>query len=203
MTADMAQKLRVREVVENWAIWRDRGDWAAFRTAWHDDGWMMATWFQGPVERFIEVSREGWDRGVSILHFLGGCSVELAGARAVAQTKMQIMQRAPVDGVPCDVVCTGRFYDFLEERQGRWGIVLRQPIYEKDRLDPVDPGATLALDPKLLSSFPEGYRHLAYLQARIGYDVKKDMPGLKGPQVARLYAAGAAWLAGKPHGWLG
>jgi hypothetical protein len=164
---------------------------------------MMATWFQGPAERFIEVSREGWERGVNILHFLGGSSVELAGTRAVAQTKMQIMQRAPVEGVLCDVVCTGRFYDFLEERQGRWGIVLRQPIYEKDRLDPVDPAAKLALDAKLLAEFPEGYRHLAYLQARIGYKVKKDMPGLKGPEVMRLYASGAAWLAGKPHGWLG
>jgi len=203
MTEEMAQKLRVREVVENWAIWRDRGDWEAFRTAWHEDGWMMATWFQGPAERFIEVSREGWERGVSILHFLGGSSVELAGARAVAQTKMQIMQRAAVDGVICDVVCTGRFYDFLEERHGRWGIVLRQPIYEKDRLDPLDPAATLALDAKLLAEFPEGYRHLAYLQTRVGYKVKRDMPGLKGPEVARLYASGAAWLAGKPHGWRG
>ena len=57
MTEEMTQKLRVREVIENWAIWRDRGDWEAFRTAWHEDGWMMATWFQGPAERFIEVSR--------------------------------------------------------------------------------------------------------------------------------------------------
>jgi len=203
MMEEMAQKLRVREVVENWAIWRDRGDWEAFRTAWHEDGWMMATWFQGPAERFIEVSREGWERGVSILHFLGGSAVELAGPRAVAQTKMQIMQRAPVDGVLCDVVCTGRFYDFLEERHGRWGIVLRQPIYEKDRLDPVDPAAKLALDAKLLAEFPEGYRHLAYLQTRVGYQVKKDMPGLRGPEVERLYASGAAWLAGRPHGWPG
>ena len=203
MTEEMTQKLRVREVIENWAIWRDRGDWEAFRTAWHEDGWMMATWFQGPAERFIEVSREGWERGVSILHFLGGCSVELAGSRAVAPTKMQIMQRAPVDGVLCDVVCTGRFYDFLERREGVWGIVLRQAIYEKDRLDPLDPAATLALDAKLLATFPEGYRHLAYLQTRVGYKVKRDMPGLKGTEVARLYASGAAWLAGRPHGWLG
>jgi hypothetical protein len=202
MTEETAQKLRIREIVENWAMWRDRGDWDAFRTAWHDDGWMMATWFQGSAERFIEVSRDGWERGVSILHFLGGSSIELAGARAVAQTKMQIMQRAPVEGVLCDVVCTGRFYDFLEERQGRWGIVLRQPIYEKDRLDPVDPAAKLALDAKLLAEFPEGYRHLAYLQARIGYKVKKDMPGLKGAEVERLYASGKAWLAGQPHRWL-
>lgn len=203
MAEEMAQKLRIREVIENWAMWRDRGDWDAFRTAWHDDGWMMATWFQGSAERFIEVSREGWEKGVNILHFLGGSSIELAGRRAVAQTKMQILQRAPVEGVLCDVACTGRFYDFLEERRGRWAIVLRQPIYEKDRLDPIDPAAELRLDAKLLAEFPEGYRHLAYLQARIGYKVKKDMPGVKGAEVERLYASGKAWLAGQPHRWLG
>ena len=76
--------------------------------------------------------------------------------------------------------------------------MLRQPIYEKDRIDPVDPSAALALDRDLLLRFPEGYRHLAYLQTRIGYNVKRDMPGLKGPEVEALYARGAAWLEGQP-----
>jgi hypothetical protein len=162
---------------------------------------MMATWFQGSAERFIEVSREGWNKGVSILHFLGGSSVDVAGTRAIAQTKMTISQRATVDGVACDVVCTGRFYDFFERRGDAWGIVLRQPIYEKDRLDPIDPSAKPMLDASLLARFPEGYRHLAYLQTRIGYAVKRDMPGLKGAEVERLYAAGAAWLAGRALDW--
>ncbi|MBO0816816.1 MAG: nuclear transport factor 2 family protein, partial [Actinobacteria bacterium] len=173
-------------------------DWDRFRTVWHDDGRMMATWFQGPAEEFIRVSEEGFARGVRILHFLGGMSVDLAGDRAIAQTKMTITQRAPVDGVLCDVVCTGRFYDFLERRGGRWGLVLRQPIYEQDRLDPVDPAARLELDRATLARFPEGYRHLAYLQDRIGYQVKPDMPGLTGPEVERLYQRGSAWLAGGP-----
>jgi len=186
----------ISELVQNWAVWRDAGDWDRFATLWHDDGTMMATWFQGPAADFIRVSREGFERGVRILHFLGGTSIDLAGARAIAQTKMTISQRASVDGVECDVVCTGRFYDFLEKRDGRWGIVLRQPIYEKDRLDPVDPGARLELDQALLARFPDGYRHLAYAQTGIGYDVKTDMPGLTGPEVERLYERGAAWLAG-------
>jgi hypothetical protein len=198
MDDDMVQRQRIRELVENWALWRDQGDWRRFRTVWHDDGWMMATWFQGPADRFIEVSREGLSRGAHILHFLGGSMIDRTGPRAIAQTRMQIMQRAAVEGVLCDALCTGRFYDFFEERQGRWGLVLRQPIYEKDRLDPVDPAATLALDPALLAEFPEGYRHLAYLQRRNGYQVKRDMPGLKGAEVERLYARGAAWLEGKP-----
>jgi hypothetical protein len=158
---------------------------------------MTATWFQGPAQRFIDVSRDGFERGVSILHFLGGFTCDVAGHRAIAQTKMTINQRAKVDDVLVDVVCTGRFYDFVEKR-GHWAIVRRQPIYEKDRMDPVDPAATLRLDAAHLARFPEGYRHLAYLQSRNGFTVKGDLPGLRGQAVERLYAEGAAWLAGSP-----
>jgi SnoaL-like domain len=195
---ETADRLAIRDLVENWAVWRDAGDWERFRTVWHDDGRMMATWFQGPAADFIRVSREGFERGVSILHFLGGTSVDLAGDRAIAQTKMTISQRAEVDSVECDVVCTGRFYDFVERRRDVWGIVLRQPIYEKDRLDPVDPAVSLDLDRALLERFPAGYRHLAYAQTRIGFEVKEDMPGLTGPEVEALYVRGARWLDGGP-----
>lgn len=191
------EKLLIRELVENWAVWRDAGDWERFRTCWHDDGVMMATWFQGTADEFIAVSREGFEQGVSILHFLGGCSVDLAGNRAIAQTKMTISQRAEVDGVICDVVCTGRFYDFIEKRDGAWGVVLRQPIYEKDRIDCLDPSAALKLDNERLEAFPVGYRHLAYLQSGLGFNVKPNMPGLTGPEVEKLYARGQDWLDGK------
>jgi hypothetical protein len=198
MSENSADRLEIRALVENWAVWRDARMWDRFRTVWHNDGRMMATWFQGTFEEFIAVSEAGYRRGVRILHFLGGSSIDLAGTRAIAQTKMTISQRAPVEGVICDVVCTGRFFDFIEKRGDRWGLVLRQPIDEKDRLDPVDPSAVLKLDADLLTRFPEGYRHLAYLQTRIGYTVKTDMPGLDGPEVEALQAAGDAWLAGAP-----
>ena len=198
METALLERTRIREVIENWVLWRDSGDWERFRTVWHPEARMMATWFQGSAERFIEVSREGWNKGVSILHFLGGSSIDVVGTRAIAQTKMTISQRAEVDGIACDVLCTGRFYDFFEKRDERWAIVLRQPIYEKDRIDPIDPGAALKLDASLLVEFPEGYRHLAYAQTRIGFTIKRDMPMLKGAEVERLYADGASWLAGKP-----
>ncbi len=193
-SSEAVDKVAIRELIENWVLWRDAGDWERFRTVWHDDGYMNATWFQGSFNEFIRVSREGWDRGVSILHFLGGISVDLVRDRAFSQTKMTISQRARVHSVLVDVVCTGRFCDFLEKREGKWAIVVRQPIYEKDRMDPVDPSETLRLDKQLLERFPEGYRHLAYLQANIGYKVKSDMPGLKGPEVEALYARGREWL---------
>jgi hypothetical protein len=193
-----ADKLAIREVVENWVLWRDAGDWERFATVWHADGWMTATWFQGSAQQFIAASREGFNRGVHILHTLGGWTCEVAGSRAISQVKMTIHQRAALDGILVDVACMGRFYDFFEKRDGRWAIVRRQPIYEKDRLDPVDPSVTLTLDAEWLARYPEGYRHLAYLQAKNGFRVKDGLPGLGGPEVERLYAEGLAWLRGSP-----
>jgi hypothetical protein len=198
MNDELVDKLAIRELIDNWIIWSDAGEWERFRTIWHDDGYMSATWFEGTAEEFTRGRREGWERGVSILHSHGGTTIDLVGNRAIAQTKMHISQRAMVHSVLCDVLCTGRFYDFFEKRNDRWGMVFRRPIYEKDRLDPVDPSQTLQLDAQILERFPEGYRHLAYLQTSIGYEISGIRPGLKGPEVEALYARGKRWLAGGP-----
>ena len=199
MAADkkIADKLAIRELIENWAIYRDGLMWDRFRTVWHKDGQMWATWFQGSAEEFIEVSKKGYANGVRVFHGLHGTTADIKGKRAVAMTKMTITQRGKVDDEPCDVICSGRFYDFLEKRKGKWGIVLRRPIYETDRLTPVDPSAKIKLDKAVLDRFPVGYRHLAYLQTKGGFNVKADLPGTDGPAVDALYAKGEAWLKGK------
>jgi hypothetical protein len=196
MDETLAAKRAIRDVVDDWVLFSDSGNWEGFATVWHDGAWMTSTWFQGPATEFQKARRAGFERGVSIIHFLGGTSIEVAGRRAIAQTKMTISQRASVDGVAVDAVCTGRFYDFFEQRAQRWAIVRRQPIYEKDRLDPIDPDAKLVLDSALLARFPEGYRHLGYLQTKAGFNVRLGLPQLRGPEVAKLYSEGAAWLAG-------
>jgi hypothetical protein len=196
MDATLAAKRAIRDVVDDWVLFSDSGNWEGFATVWHDGAWMTSTWFQGPATEFQKARRAGFERGVSIIHFLGGTSIEVAGRRAIAQTKMTISQRASVDGIAVDAVCTGRFYDFFEQRAERWAIVRRQPIYEKDRLDPIAPDAKLVLDSALLARFPEGYRHLGYLQTKAGFNVRLGLPQLRGPEVAKLYSEGAAWLAG-------
>jgi hypothetical protein len=191
----------IRQAVQNWVLWRDAGMWDRFATLWHSQGHMSATWFQGTAEEFIDISKRGFEDGVRILHFLGGTTVEPRGDRAIAQTKMTISQRSQVHGVLCDAVCTGRFYDFFEIEGGDWRLVRRQPIYEKDRLDPVRPDAELRLDGAKLDIWPEGYRHLAYLQVEAGFTVKDGLPGLTGASVEQLYAEGEAWLAGARTPW--
>lgn len=201
MDHELADRLLIREQIQNWAIWRDSGNWQKFRTVWHDDGRMQATWFRGTVEDFIVHADQAFRRGGSdthYLHFLGGTSIEMNGSRAISQTKKRIEARQFVEGVLCDAVCIGRFYQFFEKRDGRWGIVLHQGIYEKDRIQTVDTSAVLTLDRRLLDSFPPGYRHFAYFQTKAGFTVKRDLPGLHGSAVEQLYAAGAAFLDGSP-----
>ncbi len=186
----------IRDLLQNWIIWRDAGDWDRFATVWHDDGRMVATWFQANAADFIAGCRKAFDAGMIGLHSLGGTSIDLQGTRAVAQSKMQIVQRGDLDGVEVDVTCLGRFVDALEKRDGRWGLVLRQPVYELDRMTPVGPGAVISLDPDLLRSFPVGYRHLAYLQTKLGFTVDKGLPGTRGPAIDALATRMKRWLDG-------
>lgn len=186
----------IRAIIEGWAIWRDTADWARLLEAWHPGGVMSSTWFQGTAEEFVRRCKIGWDAGAVAHHVLGNASIDIIEDRAVAQTRLLLCVRGLVDGVLCDCTCTGRFYDLFEKRDGRWGLVVRQPIYEKDRLDSVDPAALLKLDAVLLGRFPEGYRHLAYMQVKGGQTVFEQLPGLRGPAVERVYAMGKDWLAG-------
>ena len=197
----LSDRWAIRELIEGWVVWRDGGNWEQLRACWHDDGRMMATWFQGTADEFIQVCRDGFSLGMRGWHLLGGMAIELQGHRAVAQTKVTLASRSEVAGVLCDVVCTGRFYDMLEERDGRWGLVLRQPVYEKDRIDTVDPAAHVELEQDLLLQFPEGYRHLAYVQTKAGYNVNRNLPGLSGPEIDALCRQGAGWLRGEALTW--
>jgi hypothetical protein len=192
----ITNEAEIRGVVQDWVLWRDSGDWTRFATVWHEQGHMSATWFQGSATEFIEASRAGAEHGLNVLHLLAGTSVDVVGERAIAQSRMSILQRTSVDGVEVDVTCVGRFYDFFSHDDHGWRIRRRQPIYEKDWLTPVDPGARLTIDPAQLRRYPEGYQYLAYAQVKSGMTVKQGLPGRTGPAVERLYAEGREWLAG-------
>ncbi|MGC4027371.1 MAG: nuclear transport factor 2 family protein [Steroidobacteraceae bacterium] len=196
--SEFVDECQIRRLIEQWAVFRDSGEYDRLLSLWHADGRMVTTWSQLSALDFVQKSRAGFQSGaMKVTHFLGGSTIDLNGSRAIAQTKMTISQRSLVEGVLCDTVCIGRFYDFFEKRASRWGIVLRQPIYEQDRIDPVDPAATLTLDQSLLETFPEGYRHLAYAQSKMGLTINCQLPGLKGPTVEALYKLGSQWLTGE------
>ena len=195
MPNELLERQIINEIIHNWAIWRDTGNWKKFRSLWHDDGYMSATMFQGPIDEFIDQAKRSHQSGVAVQHIMGGSSIDINKNRAAAQTRATIGQRAIIHDVLCDVICTIRFCDLFEKRNNKWGLVWRKGIYEKDRLDPVDNTKSISLDTNLLNMFPDGYRHLAYLQSTNGLTVKKDMPGMNGPEVEEVYTKIESWIS--------
>lgn len=202
-TGEQSDRLAIRDLLDNWAMWRDTGQAERLATLFHDDGWMITTWQRGPARNFVEASRQPWRQGLISIHMTGAATIAIRGNRAVAQSRMSIFQRAPLDGIEVDVTCYGRFWDALEKREGRWGFVLRHPIYDVDRIAPVEPSQVLTLDSDLLNAFPIGYRHLAYLQTRQGRSIDTGLPGGDGPALDALLAREEPWLAGAPREYLG
>ena len=123
------------------------------------------------------------------------------GARATAETNVAILVRQTIEGVAVDLTSYGRFLDRLERRDGDWRIVERATLYEKDRLDPVEPSA--AFDALMAKSdaakYPAPYRYMAYrvhaagraLAEPVHYDGRAGDRGAQAP--LRGLAEGNKW----------
>ncbi len=184
------------EAVQNWGLWRDTGRWERLRSLYTSDAIQHTTWFVGPAAEFIDRCIESARRGARSQHFIGASSVELNGDKAIAETRLVLLVRGTLQGSEVDVTCYGRSYDRFVRSHGEWRVGRRDMIYEKDRLDAVDPAAVVKLDPKELARYPAGYRHLACLQASGGARITPDLPVPGSDALARLYAEGEKWLTG-------
>ena len=193
-STETLDKLALYDVVQSWALYRDTGDWDGLKSVLHPDAHMTATWFDGPFTEFITAVQASWRKGSKSQHFLGGSVAQIVGNKAIAQTRMTIMVRGALEGQEVDVSCVGRFYDRVVKVGGDWKILKRNVIYEKDRMDLVNPGALLELDTNKLSQFPEGYRHLAYLQTSHGAQVSTHLATAHGEAFERLVQDAQAWL---------
>jgi hypothetical protein len=181
----------VREAVEHWGLWRDSGRFEQLRSLYTPDAIVHTTWFVGSAAEFIERSSKGRGRSQ---HFIGAVCVDLNGDRAIAETRAMLLLRAAVHDVEVDVTGYLRFYDWFVRTDAGWRIRMRNGIYEKDRMDPVDPAKTLSLDPEVLARHPAGYRHIAYVQASGGARITADLPTPGSAALARLYSEGEQWL---------
>lgn len=200
--ADRAARLAIdrdaiEQVIRNWALWRDGWNWPQLRACYTPDAVMHTTWFVGSAGEFVDRSMEAAKKGARSQHFIGAASIEVRGDRAIAETRMMLLLRAVLQGTEVDVTAYARFYDLFARLQDTWRIRKRVPIYEKDRLDPVTPGAIVALDPAELARYPGAYRHVAYIQASGGARVNPDLPTANSDVLERLYREGGDWLGGR------
>jgi hypothetical protein len=197
---EFADKLAIAELIQAWGVYRDQGQWQDLRGTFTPDGHISISWFRGPFEQFVErceasfAAGDTWSR-----HHLHRPSIKLNGDRAVAETSVVIRVRQKFKDVAVDLTSWSRFLDRVERHSGGWLIAERAAIYERDRLDPVEPSEAyeLLFAAGGAARFPEQYRYMAFRLAhtqgrRLAPVVYRD----RGEETTELYARFSAWLAG-------
>ena len=194
----MTDTQAIEQVVRHWALCRDTRQWEGLRRCYAPGASVKTTWMVGSADDFIAASIKGADnpQAPQSLHSIGASSIDVLGDKALAETRMVLMLRAPLDGVEVDITAWGRFLDFFVRHRGRWCIQQRHPIHEKDRMDPVDPAAVLNLDAARLASLPHAYRHITYMQSLQGATITPDLVQHNSPEQALLYQTAQDWLRG-------
>ncbi len=131
----MLDKANIRELVEYDRYCRDYGYFDRERSLWFDDGKVFASWFKGPIDEFIEKSARK-DKAPS-KHKIFNVPVWINGNKAVAECICSIQFRVELEGEPIDLQVASRLHFRAEKRDGVWGLVYFEGIYEQDRIDTV------------------------------------------------------------------
>jgi SnoaL-like domain len=198
---ELADKIACAELIQAWGVCRDQGKWKDLRATFTPDGHISVSWFRGPFANFVEQCRASFAAGRTwSRHHLFPPAVKLAGDRAVAETSVIIRVRQPFGGILVDLTSCSRFLDRLERHAGGWLIAERAAIYERDRLDPVEPSP--AFDELFKAAdtahYPEQYRYMAFRLAHAeGRSLASVIYRDGGPETADLYARFYGWLDGK------
>src|SRR3982074_2042359 len=160
---DTADKHACAELIQAWGLYRDQGKWPELLATFTPDGEIAVSLFSGSFRAFVDRCRESFDKGVRSKHHIFPATVRLAGDRALGETNIVIHVRQAIGGVPADMTSHARFLDRLDRRDGRWAILERAAIYERDRLDPVMPSEAFdqLFKASDLSIYPEDYRYMA------------------------------------------
>lgn len=192
--AQAGEREEIRSVIADWALFRDTGRFDKLRALFAPGATIQTTWFEGSAEEFVDRSRASFGGAVQAQHFIGPSTIDLRCGRAIADTRIMLQLRAPVGSAWADVTCYGRFFDFFIRHEAAWRIQKRIPVYEKDRIDAVDPSNPLVIDGQRLAGLPAGYRHIVYVQSLGGSVITEGLvePGSAAEQ--RLYEEGCRWL---------
>ena len=195
---DANDKYACAELIQAWGLYRDQGKWPQLLATFVPEGQITVSWFSGSFREFVDRCRQSFDAGQRSKHLIFPSVVRLAGDRALAETNIVILVRQKIVGVLADMTSYARFLDRLERRGGRWGIAERVAIYERDRLDPVEPSEAFdklfaASD---LSIYPEAYRYMAARLNAAGRALAPVVHCDASAQTAQLYVRYEAWLGG-------
>ncbi|WP_420309196.1 nuclear transport factor 2 family protein [Streptomyces sp. YS-B37] len=175
---------------------RDREWWDAMRRCYAPESLVRISWFRGTGPGFVDRSERMAGRGDRAVHRLGPPVVDVYGERALVELPATIEVSTELDGVRAVLASYTRLLYRAAKIEGDWKIIALDPVYERDSLTPVLPGARIRVDAREVERYRAPYRFLAYVLERRGYPIGDDLFGDDRPgEVARLYENAHRWLS--------
>ena len=192
-------KMEIAELVNRWGYFRDQSRWTELLDAFHPDGSISVSWYDGPYGEFVSQSRQLAEahRDMVIKHQVGVPMIEVNGNRGLSEASVTISVRSSTPGGIFEQTSYARFIDRVERRGGRWRLLRRDTVYERDRLDAVDRATLPDSFYKDLDRYPAQVMFLASTIKRRGAEISKSTLLAGTAQVARVYSDNDAWLRGE------
>ncbi|GLT11049.1 nuclear transport factor 2 family protein [Sulfitobacter porphyrae] len=187
----------IAQLIQKWGLCRDQGRWDDLKATFTPGGTIFVTWFRGWFADFVEASQKMHvPAAPRVKHLIALPVVQVQGNRAVAETNVQILGRFAVAQTQVDYTSHARFVDRLVRTADGWRIHARVAIYEKDRFDPVVPGAAFNDFMKRtdFSKVPEPYRYLGYRLLSAGRPLQDGIICDGTPEAAALIRNAQHWV---------
>ena len=189
----------ISELLVRWGHARDSDNWETLAGCFHDDATIHISWISDSAKNFVERStglateRQPGDHGK---HYIGGPWIITNGDRGFSRCHVDLLSRLTIDGVQFDAEAWFRFFDLVEKRNGEWRIVKRTAVYEKDRMDPVEPHNLPDgfFDGADLSQFPAACKYLCFRLKYRGRTPMSNILSVYTDEEKALKAEGEAWV---------
>lgn len=199
---DSIDRSEIINLISKSIITRDSGRWEELAQCYHSAAEFTSSWWKGKPSDFFKVASEKLEelrrQGGEQKHVTSNPWVEIAGERATVESDLILFMRSTINGVALDVTTWSRRLQLLAKEEGAWKIYRRWVIYERDRMDPVDP--TVAVDAyydeAALAKYPRQLRFHLWRNEMLGSPTERHIV-LKGtPEETAARAEAREWLVG-------
>ena len=201
LSTTMEDEHKIASLLIRWGHARDSGDWETLTECFHDNATIHISWISASAKEFIDRSRtmvEARGSSTHTKHVTSGPWIQVNGDRAFSRCHANLYIRTEIDGHEFDLQSWICFFDLLEKRINSWRIFKRTGVYEKDRMEPVDPRGLpkdffADMD---LSAFPASAKFLCYWLQRTGRPPSTNIISAYSYEERDLREEGEMWIKG-------
>jgi hypothetical protein len=189
-------------VVSKSVIARDSGLWDQLAECYHSEAEFSSSWWTGKPSDFVKAAdkklKATRDEGGEQKHITSNHWIVINGDRATAECDLVLFTRTTVEGTELDFATWSRRLHLMAREDGEWKIWRRFAIYEKDRVDPVDPAVDLAqrLQQAELAKYPRQLRHHLWRNEVRGSEPARNLCIRGTAQESAVREEARKWISG-------